>query len=499
MKGMRSINDASAATANFWILSVMLVCAPLYRGGNRPLPLLALELLAYLLIVLSLMRPLWKDHVSIIMRGTLLVTALMPLVYLVPIPQALWLELPGRVFYNPILKLTGEDLHWRAMSIVPSDTEAAFYTLLLPIGIFFGAIGLSTRRLQFLVMLTLSVAAGEAFLGLIQFAGGVDGSLYWGIEPSHRSALGTYVNRNHLAGLLVMTLPTALALFASAIGGRGPNPGVKFPVTWKGHMVSFLERIARPGILYGLSALLILLGIIFTRSRSGVALAMLAILFAMFFFSRPMGRHGSIRTLGLVTVLVLVVAGEIGLFPIWQRFAVDHPLGHIRWSVFSSTVDGIGAFFPLGSGPGTFLHVYPRFQPQELYGTLVNHAHNDYLEFLMEWGLAGAVIILLLIIFYLGRWPSVWTRGDWSRFRYCQVGAGIGLLLLALHGLTDFNFHIPANAAYFAFLAAVFFHQHRESDQPPAATPQRRTRGRTPSTARPPATSTSSASNPFLD
>jgi hypothetical protein len=29
---------------------------------------------------------------------------------------------------------------------------------------------------------------------------------------------------------------------------------------------------------------------------------------------------------------------------------------------------------------------------------------------------------------------------------------------MGLHGLVDFNLHIPANAAYFAFLAGIFFH-----------------------------------------
>jgi hypothetical protein len=39
-----------------------------------------------------------------------------------------------------------------------------------------------------------------------------------------------------------------------------------------------------------------------------------------------------------------------------------------------------------------------------------------------------------------------------------QVGAGLGILLILLFGLTDYNLRIPANAMYFAFLAAVFFH-----------------------------------------
>jgi hypothetical protein len=40
-----------------------------------------------------------------------------------------------------------------------------------------------------------------------------------------------------------------------------------------------------------------------------------------------------------------------------------------------------------------------------------------------------------------------------------RISAGIGLLMMGLHGLVDFNLHIPANAVFFAFLAGVFFHQ----------------------------------------
>ena len=45
-----------------------------------------------------------------------------------------------------------------------------------------------------------------------------------------------------------------------------------------------------------------------------------------------------------------------------------------------------------------------------------------------------------------------------------KVGAGIGILLMMLHGLTDFNLHIPANAIYFAFLAAVFFYPQIDNE-----------------------------------
>jgi len=92
----------------------------------------------------------------------------------------------------------------------------------------------------------------------------------------------------------------------------------------------------------------------------------------------------------------------------------------------------------------------------------------------MEGGLVSAALILGFGWFYLRRWTEVWYRGRWSTFRFIQVGAGISILLLALHGLVDFNFHIPANAVFFAFLAGVFFHRHNEEARDEEAAAARR-------------------------
>jgi hypothetical protein len=66
-------------------------------------------------------------------------------------------------------------------------------------------------------------------------------------------------------------------------------------------------------------------------------------------------------------------------------------------------------------------------------------------------------MIAFLLILFARQWVRLWTGQNWSRFRFLQIGAGIGLTLLLLHSLVDFNLHIPANVVYFAFLAAVFF------------------------------------------
>ena len=101
---------------------------------------------------------------------------------------------------------------------------------------------------------------------------------------------------------------------------------------------------------------------------------------------------------------------------------------------------------------GTFACVFPRYQAGSVAG-FVDHAHNDYAEAMLELGLAGIVSVALIVAAYALRWRALVRTRLSRRLGYLQVGAGLGMLALAMHGAFDFNFHIPANALYFAFLA----------------------------------------------
>jgi O-antigen ligase len=284
------------------------------------------------------------------------------------------------------------------------------------------------------------------------------------------SATGTYVNRNHLGGLLVMAFPVVFALLIANVGRAAEGSTLASPGRHKNRRErgDLRHRLAELGALrmnlslvYGGVVIAILLGLIFTRSRMSIGLAMLGLLLCMFAFSRRVGRNNSYGMLGTLTTVALVLAAVVGLMPVWDRFALQDTAADLRWDIFATTFQAIGQFVPLGSGFGTFANVYPRFQTPEVIGN-INHTHNDYLEWIMEGGLVSAALVVGFGWFYVKRWTEVWYRGAWSTFRYIQVGAGISILLLALHGLVDFNFHIPANAIFFAFLAGVFFHRHNE-------------------------------------
>ena len=117
------------------------------------------------------------------------------------------------------------------------------------------------------------------------------------------------------------------------------------------------------------------------------------------------------------------------------------------------------AFWPLGSGPGSFAAVYPQFQPSGL-GASVEHAHNDYVQLLMEFGVLSVALAGLAAWLISRQALSLYRRlrvaGPEQSAVRLQLCCGLGLLALLLHSWVDFNLRIPANAMLAACLLGAF-------------------------------------------
>lgn len=443
------------ATGVQWLLGVILVGAPLFKSGQPALAVMELELLAVLLLILVL----WQRRLDLVTRPEAIGLTLLfvtPLLYLIPLPAGLAEWIPGREAYRNALSLMdGASADSAAtLSLYPLETEAAWLVLLLPVGVYLGARMLDSGQVFRLVLLLLGIGAAQSLLGVLQYGAGEGSPELFGMSlPDVRSASGTYTNRNHLAGLLELLLPVAIALTIFSIGRR---QGAETR-SWRRRVAFFGSMQGHTALMYGAISVLFLVGVIYTRSRGGISLSMLGVLLSTVLFARRIGGDNVYGPAGTIVTLTVGIGLAIGLGQVLDRFSVATAVNDARWPILSSTMEGIGAFSPIGSGPGSYPDVYPLFQPLELGRWFINHAHNDYAEWLFEGGLIAAALILLFLVLFLRQWGRVWTRDTWSRSRFVQIGAGIGILLLALHSLVDYNLHIPANIAYFAFMAGIFF------------------------------------------
>ena len=227
MSDLKPNRAADPGAVLFYGLVALLTFAPLFRAGNRPLPLLVMELAALALLVWRFWAP--SPEGQPLSRPTwvfLTLLFLLPLAQLLPVSFGLWADLPGRSFYADALRQTsgGADLDWRAISLIPTMTEATWLALLPPLAVFLAAIHLTGQHLLRLALVFLGIATAEALLGLIQYGDGPNSVFRFGNTLMGDSASGTYINRNHLAGLLEMALPVCLALLAATVGhGRPPH------------------------------------------------------------------------------------------------------------------------------------------------------------------------------------------------------------------------------------------------------------------------------------
>ncbi|WGZ96464.1 MAG: O-antigen ligase family protein [Candidatus Thiothrix putei] len=414
---------------------------------------MTLEILGIILLTVIFWYPIDKKRVPTLAWTLIISGVLLPLLYLIPLPSTVWQQLPGRALYVEslaVLSESGVTVNYLPISLIPSRTLTALLALLPVIAIFITTLLLPKQYVTRLAYIFLGVATFQASLGLIQYGSGAEWAFWWEIT-SGNNAVGTYPNRDHFSGLMELAIPIALGLTAYTFRHKKQKEDHSH------------QTIVNQALIFFTISMVLILGGIFARSRTGVVLIMLALLLCSILFARHIGGKRALGFGTAIAVMSLGIASNIGLIPVLNRFAID-PLEDLRWEIFTQSWGATKQFFPLGSGLGTFQSVFMAFQPPEI-PEFINHVHNDYLELLLETGFPGAFLIVLFLALYVIGWIQLGkqrhSHNAWGRFYFMQIAAGISLLLLTLHGLTDFNFHTPANSIFFAFLGGIFLHQSR--------------------------------------
>jgi O-antigen ligase len=323
----------------------------------------------------------------------------------------------------------------------------------------------SRSGIRRLVVIFAAVAVVQAILGILQLGVDPRSPLNLGNPWAAATASGTYVNKNHFAALMAMGLAMVVSLWALEL-----VPRYRHHRSRHGHgeaIVVAEEPLAHPrladrqlalNIVHAVAVLLLVVALLFSGSRAGIGAGLFAFSLASFALVwRPASVPARVA-FGASAVAALLFAAYIGLTPVLDRFAADQlALGYEgRMRISEAAVRAGLDFLPFGSGLGTFADVFRRYQVEGLPG-FVDHAHNDYAELFLELGVAGIAAAALLLIAYATRWVQLLRGWPLRSLGYLQVGAGLGMLAMLIHGAFDFNFHIPANALYFSFLAGVFF------------------------------------------
>ncbi|MCZ6719515.1 MAG: O-antigen ligase family protein, partial [Gammaproteobacteria bacterium] len=109
-----------------------------------------------------------------------------------------------------------------------------------------------------------------------------------------------------------------------------------------------------------------------------------------------------------------------------------------------------------GLGPSTFGLAYPAYSPVEDLSSL-QYVHNDYLQFWIELGYPGVLLLLWLGLSVIWMFVKVIRSNDVADERRIEAaGLFAGMLAVAAHSVFTYNFNILAIAILFGFVLGRF-------------------------------------------
>ena len=393
-----------------WILmAVLLIFSPVARGAVRIWSMAVLLLIELLLIFLWM----WKANNS--NKYTFIKTGLNKSILAFAILASL-----SCIF-----------------SIYKRDSFYALLRLSGYIGIYYVVVNefdhVMRRRT---LLLAACTGAGLSLYGILQYFGALPHS--WWFPQNFLSS--TYVNHNHFAGYLELTIPIAMGIL---IGAKSKTQGSRIILSAAlVVMVAALILTQSRGAWISLAISFAIIGVIFIRRKTfNLQTVFIILLFAVIVFS------------------FLYFGKDIISSRIYSIFAVqgEETSLQTRLKIWQGTVDMIRSYPLTGVGIGDFIWAFPRFRPEGL-NVQANAAHNDYLQIAAETGIAGLLAMIWLLVTLIGSA----IRSSYEE--PVKIGCAIGLLSLSLHGLVDFNFHIPANMLLFTVCAAIVMSASRSAE-----------------------------------
>ncbi|MDO8311838.1 MAG: O-antigen ligase family protein [Sideroxyarcus sp.] len=363
-------------------------------------------------------------------------------------------------------QLAGVDA-WAPLSLHP---HAGFLYWMKSVGytLLFALMLLLVNSKQRLVLLAYTLVLSglfQAFYGSMMTLSGLE----YGFFARKEEAIlgyptGTFVNRNHLAGYLEMTLAIGIGLLlATWSSGESIR-------TWRQRVRSLARLLLSAKLLLRLMLAIMVIALVLTRSRMGntafFSSMLLAGLLSLLIFR---AQTGSVREMFAKretrsTVILLSSLMVIDLFIVGAWFGVEKVVARIeqtsvindagRIEVSQNTFNILHDYPLVGTGGGSFHAVYPRYRPATI-GAYYNHAEDDYLELAADTGLVGLGLLGSMVLMSLGvALAALYRRRD-PLLRGMAFASVMGIIALLIHSTVDFNLQIPANAATFMLILAL--------------------------------------------
>jgi hypothetical protein len=481
---MPSQLDSRRDAPLFWLLITQLIWAPIPLASNRTWALGILLLLTFALWLTAavIYRGQWSAVLQQASKFKLPLCILLCLLLFI-VFQTIPLSINLLSLLSPTAASTWQSIAPNAKSTLSLNAgqsqllaslcfiygSAFFFTVLLV---------RSSSRMKLLAYSILGLALFQALLGGFLYSIDAQYELLTS-QLKHNRMIGTFVYHNNAAAMLAMCLSVGIGLFLVQLE-KGSSTNSK---KW---IVNLLDFMLSPKMLLRLALVILVIALVMTRSRMGNAGFFIAMLIslALYAFYSPKTRKVVFFLLASLIVIDIWILGQwVGLDKVVARLEatqiskaqktaileqakqqasneLNFVQPHTEESIEERSLPvgyakpAIQDYLWFGSGAGTFYSIFPQYRPADSSG-YYDHAHNDYVEILTDYGPIGASLFAALAL------SSLWQTIQTLRKRQNPMAKGMALaafmaiLYIVLHSLVDFNLQIPANALLFTVIVAM--------------------------------------------
>lgn len=438
-----------------WFFGFLLLLAllPLPFGSNRPWASDLFAVLSGLLLVSML----WNKRNAKPVAGypprkriALAIIGFSIVIFWTFIQVASW---PPESWHHPIWK-EAQPLLGHLKGSIAVDTGVFAESLLRLLG--YGACfllafigGRDNHNASRLVLTIAGAGVAYAFYGLLAQSMGSD-TILWYQKWAYQGFLtSTFVNKNTYAAYAGFGLICCLALLGERFKNRTKTDS---HLAQRSKMAALIDSLTLKDYAALFALLLILAALALTGSRAGIASSLIGVtgFFAAMLWHKKAHspRWLWLSLSGLFLFVIFIALGGETLLARLDQNQLGEDMG-ARWSAYQLEGRAISDNPWLGFGLGSFEPAFRLYRDSSL-PLWFQHAHNDYLEMIMDLGIPVATILFLTLVLLI----SCCLSGLKKRKRdahYAAIAVGASLLVIT-HAFWDFSLQIPAFAATYAAL-----------------------------------------------
>ena len=435
---------------------ILIAWLPLPLGSNRPWAEGIMEIWTFSLMFLWLIAFMrnqvqtsdtYKKAAPVI--GLFLLWLGWILLQIIPLPPV-WVASFSPAAFDHHSLVNSSDL--MTLSLDSHATAAGWFKSLVYVLIFILSLLLihSRRRLRQLAYVVIYSGLFQAVYGSLMTLSGLGYGFFIQNPLALNVTTGTFINRNHFAGYLVMTLSVGIGVMIASLDTESDY-------TAKQRLRYYLKLILSTKLRLRLYLAMMVIALVLTHSRMGNTSFFASLIIAGglgLILSRHATRGTIVLLISLIAIDVLIVGAWFGLEKVVQRIEETTLVTETRDEVDIYVYQQWKDYQWTGSGLGSFYSVFPRYRKEDVRG-YYDHTENDYLEFASETGVIGVALLgsIVAMSFYAALMAQ-YRRRD-PLMRGISFAAIMSICAMLIHSTVDFNLQIPANAATFMLILSM--------------------------------------------